>query len=311
MPPEAGQDWREILVAAAALRTGVLEAFGEGSSPTQVASRTGLDARGVRIVGRALQEQAYLESRGDRLALTAKGREALHLEEGAGLGADLLLGERAIRNHLALDEVLAGGPSRDDVSSGGPEQRRRFMAAMRHISTPRAPVAAKELGSPPPGGRLLDIGGAPGTYGSAFAASGWKVTVFDLPDTLAAVAGDLAARGLSTIGGDATEALPEGPWDAIYLGNVLHLFDASTASAMVGRAAHALADGGVMAIQEMMLGRAPQAANFAVMMLVSTPTGDVYSEQTYRGWMRQSGVEPLRVVDLDEREHQLLLGRRR
>jgi SAM-dependent methyltransferase len=184
------------------------------------------------------------------------------------------------------------------------------MAAMRHIASGRAPLVAGYVPPPRRGARLLDVGGAPGTYATAFAAAGWEVTVFDLPATLEAVARDLEARGVDRVGGDMTVGLPDGPWDAVYLGNVLHLFDRETARAIVARAAGVLGPGGRLAIQEMMLGRAPQAAAFAVMMLVSTAAGDTYAEEDYRRWMREAGVAPQSIVDLDGREHQLLIGRR-
>jgi hypothetical protein len=91
---------------------------------------------------------------------------------------------------------------------------------------------------------------------------------------------------------------------------VPNVFDREPARAIVARAAGVLGPGGRLAIQEMMLGRAPQAAAFAVMMLVSTAAGDTYAEEDYRRWMREAGVAPQSIVDLDGREHQLLIGRR-
>lgn len=312
MPPEGYQDWREILIAAAALRSGLLAAMAESRRPVDLATAARLEPRAVAIVSAALVDLGYAHADADgRIGLTGTGRRALSPDgDGRDLGADLLLGERSIRNHLRLDRALAGEPPGDDVSQGDAEERMRFVRAMRHIAAPRAPLTADALGPPPPGGRLLDIGGAPGTYAEAFAAAGWSVTVMDLPEMLAVTGEDLVRAGIATISGDATEGVPGGPWQAVYVGNLLHLLDAPAAERLVADAAAALAPGGVLAIQELMRGRAPQAHLFAVLMLLATPGGDTYTEEDYRRWAEGAGCRAERVVDLDDRQHQLMITRR-
>lgn len=310
MPPEARLDWREMLIVSAALRTDLLPAFSKRTDLTEVARNLHLDERAVGVVAKALAKYGYLALFGESAVLTARGKAVLRPDGDLDPGADILLGERAIRNHLRLEEILRGASPEDDVSGGDPVLRRRFMGAMRHIASVRAPATAEALAPGANGARLLDVGGAPGTYGSAFAAAGWDVTIFDQPEMLDAVVEDLQERRLNTIGGDVRESFPTGPWDAVYLGNVLHLFDRDTAFDIVVRAASTLAPQGRLAIQEMMLGHAPQAESFGVMMLVSTESGSVYDEQTYRDWMIGAGVEPESLTSLDDDEHQLLIGRR-
>lgn len=309
MPPEARLDWRETLIVSAALRTDLLTAFAKRSNLAGAAQRRGLDPRAVEVVARALAAYGYLALFGDSAVLTTRGQALLAPNGELDPAADILLGERAIRNHLRLEEILRGGTPRDDVSGGDSEARSGFMRAMRHIGATRAPKTAEALAPETDGARLLDVGGAPGTYGSAFAAAGWDVTVFDQPEMLDVVAENLQERRLATIGGDVTQDFPAGPWDAVYLGNVLHLFDLETAFGIVARAASALVPEGRLAIQEMMPGHAPQAESFGVMMLVSTEAGSVYDEQTYRDWMIGAGVEPESLTSLDDDEHQLLIGR--
>jgi 2-polyprenyl-3-methyl-5-hydroxy-6-metoxy-1,4-benzoquinol methylase len=312
MPPEGSQDWREILIAAAALRSGLLAAMTEPRRPGDLAAAARLEPRAVAIVTAALVDLGYASADADgRIGLTATGEGALSPgPDGRDAGADLLLGERSIRNHLRLDRALAGEPPGDDVSRGDTEERMRFLRAMRNIAAPRAPLTAAAVGPPPPGGRLLDIGGAPGTYAQAFAAAGWSVTVMDLPEMLAVTGEDLAQAGIATIPGNATEGVPPGPWQAVYIGNLLHLLDAPTAERLVAGAAAALEPGGVLAIQELMRGRAPQAHLFAVLMLLATPGGDTYAEDDYRAWAERGGCRVERVVDLDDRQHQLMISRR-
>lgn len=215
-----------------------------------------------------------------------------------------------MRSHLGLVETLRSGLPQDDVSGGDRATRERFMRAMRRVAAPRAATTARALGAPPAGARLLDVGGAPGTYARAFAATGWRVTVLDLPATLEIGEPWLSEAGITAVAGDATEALPAGPWDAVYLGNVLHLFSPEVAAALVRRAGAALAPGGLLAVQEVLGDRSRQGPAFGVMMLVSTRGGDAYPEGDLRAWMASAGCPVEEVVSLEEAQHHLLMGRR-
>lgn len=300
-----------MLIAHAALESGLLAGFDPPSRPVDAAAATGLDERAARITATALVGGGYLAHAGDgRLRLTEAGAALISPPgDGGDPAGDLFLEARSMRSHLRLAETLLSGRSLDDVSGGEPATRERFMRAMRHIAGPRADESAVALGPPRGAGRLLDVGGAPGTYALRFQAAGWDVTVLDLPDTLAIGGPVLAAAGIARVAGDATAALPEGPWDAIYLGNVVHLFAPDVAAALLRRAGAALAPGGVLAVQEVLGDLSPQGPGFGVMMLLSTEGGDAYPEADYRAWMADAGCPLERTVAIADGWHHLLLGR--
>jgi hypothetical protein len=313
VPPRPDQidDWREVLIARAALETGLLGALEQGRPVDEAADAAGLDHRAARIVSTALVGAGYLEEAGDGLRTTERARALLRpAGEGLDPAGDLHQQARAMRSHLGLEETLRTGRPVDDVSGGDRVTIERFMRAMRHVAAPRAPHSVAALGTPATGARLLDVGGAPGTYARAFVAAGWDVTVLDQPRTLEVEGSGLRAAGIATVAGDATSALPGAAWDAVYLGNVVHLFDAETAAALVARAGAALAPGGTLAVQEVLGDASPQGPAFGVMMLVSTPGGDAYPEAAYRDWMAAAGCPVERAVVLEEGWHHLLLGRR-
>ncbi len=105
--------------------------------------------------------------------------------------------------------------------------------------------------------------------------------------------------------------LPDSPWDAVYLGNVVHLFGPEHAAAIVARAGAAIAPGGVLAIQEVVLGLATVAARFGVPMLLGTEAGEAYADDDYRGWMADAGCALEQIVEVQQDRHHLMLGRRR
>lgn len=301
-----------MLIAHAALESGLLAGFEPPSRPDEAAAATGLDPRAARITATALVAGGYLaDAGGGRLALTGEGAALVAPPaDGSDPAGELFLEVRSMRSHLRLAETLLTGRPLDDVSGGDPVTRGRFMRAMRAIARARADESAAALGPPRGSGRLLDVGGAPGTYARRFAASGWEVTVLDLPETLALGEADLVEAGIVPVGGDATRALPEGPWDAVYLGNVLHLFAPATAADLVRRAGAALAPGGILAVQEVLGDLSPQGPGFGVMMLLSTQGGDAFPEADYRAWMAAAGCPLERTVAIADGWHHLMLGRR-
>ena len=309
MPPPT--DWRDVLLVSAALRTGLLAACDRPGTPEERAVACGLDARATGIVIRALQDSGYLTPDSEGATLTPAGREQAigpddHPEDA---GAAVLFEARAIAAWAHLEQALRTGMPADDMSGGDPDTRRRFLRAMRRVAAPRVPHTVEALGAPTGAGRLLDVGGAPGSYAQGFAAAGWRVAVMDLPDTLEIGAPDLRAVGVELIPGDVlADGIPAGPWDAVYLGNVLHLFGADDAAAVVADAASRLSPGGRLAVQEVLGDRAPQGPSFGVMMLTGTAGGDAYPERAYRRWMAAAGVPVERVVELDDGQHHLMIG---
>lgn len=313
MPPASRTaDWRETLTALAALETGLLAAFGDGATPGRAARAAGLDPRAARIVATSLADLGLLEpAAAGALRTTARGAALLApAPDGADPAGALFLEARAIRSHLALADTLRTGVAPDDVSAGDGPTRKRFMRAMRDVTAPRIPEVLAAVGPAPEGGRLLDVGGAPGVHARAFADDGWDVTVLDLPETLAIGAADLRAAGVTPVPGDATEGLPGGPWDAVHLGNVAHLLDRAAAAALIARAAAALRPGGLLLIGEVLGDRSAQGPGFGVMMLLSTPGGDAWTEDDHRRWMAAAGAPLERVVPVEGGWHHLLIGRR-
>ncbi|MGE4175946.1 MAG: class I SAM-dependent methyltransferase [Thermoleophilia bacterium] len=305
-------DWRAVLTASAALETGLLEGFGDGATPDAAARTAGVDPRAAGIVARALAAAGVLEAGvGGAYRLTARGRALLGpAADGSDLAGAVGLEVRAIRSHLALADTLRSGAPPDDVSAGDRATRERFMRAMRDVTVPRIPEVLPAVGPAPPGGRLLDVGGAPGVHARAFAGDGWEVTVLDLPGTLEIGEADLRAAGVTPVAGDATAGLPEGPWDAVHLGNIAHLLDRDAAAALVAAAAGALRPGGLLLIGEVLGDRSPQGPGFGVAMLVSTAGGDAWTADDYRGWMAAAGAPLERAVPVEGGRHHLLIGRR-
>ncbi len=304
-------DWREILVLAAALDTGLLDRAAAGGTVDQLAADLGLDARAVRVTVTALADRGWVREDAGVVTLAPRARRALGPDPGDAVLAEVRLAAREMAAYAQLAQTLRTGRPSHDVSAGDDATRRRFLEAMRAIAARRVTATVRALGPPVGTGRLLDVGGGPGTYALAFATAGWAVTVVDLPESLALGGDDLAAWGVAQIAADVTGGIPGGPWDAVYLGNVVHLFAPPVAADLVYAAGRAVRPGGRLAIQEVVLGRSAPAALFGITMLTGTEAGEVYDEAAYAAWMAAADCALEETVAVDRDRHHLLLGTRR
>jgi SAM-dependent methyltransferase/biotin operon repressor len=305
--------WQEAVVLGCAKQERLLEAVADGSrSADDVASRLGLSPRAVHALLSALAEIGIVVEDGNRFRLLDEYRgpllDASHPDYAGGLVAHRF---ELIRKWGRMPEILKTGSPIEDDPEQGLEGKETFIYSMRRLARPgvRA-VAALLLSRLPKHPHILDVGGGPGTYAEAFVEGGARVTVFDLPEVVELMKERLSAAGVSTVGGDFNEGLPEGPFDAAYLGSVSHIYGPEENLALIKRVAGSLAPGGLIAIRDFVKGLSRGAALFAVNMLVNTESGNTYTEENYREWLGAAGFQEAEVLPIPDRDTHFILARR-
>ena len=305
--------WQEAVVLGCAKREGLLEAVAIGSrSASEVAKELGLSPRAVYALLSALAELGVLAEDGGKFRLLEEHRRPLldrsHPDYAGGLVVHRF---ELIRKWGQMPEILKTGSQMEDEPAQGPGGKETFIYSMRRLAKPGARAVANILlPRLPEDPHILDVGGGPGTYAEAFAEGGAQVTVFDLPEVVELMRKHFDAAGISAVGGDFNEGLPEGPFDAAYLGSVSHIYGPEENLALIKRVAYSLAPGGLIAIRDFVRGLSKGAALFAVNMLVNTESGNTYSEEEYRGWLSATGFEGIEVLPIPERDTHLILARR-
>jgi SAM-dependent methyltransferase len=161
----------------------------------------------------------------------------------------------------------------------------------------------------PEGASILDVGGGPGTNAEAFARAGARVTVFDRPEVIGLMQEQLRSGGIETVAGDMNEALPEGPFDAVYFGNTSHMYAPRENRELFAAMRRSLVLGGLLAIREFVRGMSEDAALFAVNMLVLTPGGGTYTRKEYEGWLTGAGFDGVEFVPVPGRGTHLIFAR--
>ena len=159
--------------------------------------------------------------------------------------------------------------------------------------------------------KLLDIGGATGTYTMAFLEKNPKMSavLFDLPDVITMAEKRLEEEGLlervELVPGDFyKDVLPEG-CDLALLSAIIHQNSPQENLDLYGKIHRALVPGGKLLIRDHVMDpdrtSPPQGTLFALNMLVNTKGGDTYTFDEIRSNLETAGFGEVKLVRKGER----------
>lgn len=293
---------QELLILGAAVKTGMVEALRQDTTWTSLAEELNLNPRAVWMVLEALTDLGYVTRQGETVTLSEETRKMIYDPAAPNyIGFAFMHRYNMIRSWVQLPEVMASGQpaSRDQ----DPKNTRYFMEAMRHGAEKSAPVIADFLlMNFDTGVRVLDIGGGPLIYGSAFSARGAKVTVLDLPPVVELMQEKAEKAGIAMFPGDFNLGLPSGPFDLVYLGNICHIFGETENRELFKKVGEVLVTGGRIAIVDMVRGTNPFAAVFGVNMLVNTANGGTWTLDQYTEWLMGAGFQDVKLNEVAGRQ---------
>jgi ubiquinone/menaquinone biosynthesis C-methylase UbiE len=293
-----------VLMAAAKL--GMFAALAEGAvTPAEVANRISAPVDSVARLLAALATLEYVSSDGEHFTLNDFSRA--FLRGGAGGMARLAWKEHlfyAAWSRLA-DAISTGNalfPSFSDRVAHDLPSVEKFLLALNDLAELAAPGVIA-TGAFSDGATILDLGGGGGGYAAelARALSESRVTLADLHEILPIAKGHFERRGLQDrVDLVAADFLKDGcglggrTFDCVFLSHVLHDFEASTASAIVARAARLVRPGGKLVILDVL---APDGGHsnsvealFDLMMLVEVPGGRTHRISEVRDWIESEGM---------------------
>ena len=309
----------QILMAAN--RLGLFTALGTEVRQTQELA-TALEAspRGIRILCDALVSLGLLQAsesgyRNHELALrhllpnSPEPRSDL-LRHGAKLY------ERW--GHL-YDAVKTGAPVPDEqLDPRLVDGERAFARAMADVGRRSATATWREL-SLTGVKTLLDVGGGPGIYAIGFAQQSpdLEVTILDTEESLAVAQQNIDAAGLSDRihlrPGDAFIDDLGGPYDLVFVSNVIHIYSSAENHQLVKRCAESLTPSGRLVLKDFFLDddrqTPPGGVLFAVNMLVSTEGGDCYTVTEATSWLESAGLELVDIRDIATKSRLLIAQR--
>jgi SAM-dependent methyltransferase len=211
-----------------------------------------------------------------------------------------------------LTETVKTGtnPKIKPVSERGSDSLEAFIGAMHVVGR----SLSKEIADSYdlfPFKRLLDIGGATGTYIIAFLEKnpGMTAVLFDLPDVIPMAEKRLEVEGLlervELVSGDFyKDELPKG-CDLALLSAIIHQSSPQENLDLYRKIHRALVPGGKLLIRDHVMdpGRTfpPQGTLFAINMLVNTKGGDTYTFDEIKDSLEAAGFGAVELVRKGER----------
>ncbi|HZP43370.1 MAG TPA: methyltransferase [Candidatus Binatia bacterium] len=311
----------------AAIELDVFTAIGEGADTVEaLAARCAAAPRGVRSLANSLTALGLLEKSGDRYRLGATAAAFLDRRSPTYAGSAVhFIGSPMIAAAFATltDAVRNGGTAIPDDGTLAPEHP-AWVEFARHMA-PLAGMTAQALAAVleadrAPAWNVLDVAAGHGLFGITIAEQNRRTTVtaLDWPNVLEVAKEFARARGVAdrfrTLPGSAFDVDPGTGYDLVLLTNFLHHFDPPTCETLLGRMHRALAPGGRVAIVEFVPNEdrvSPrEAATFSLVMLASTPAGDVYTFGEYEQMLRAAGFSDARLHALDPMPQQFVIATR-
>ena len=206
-----------------------------------------------------------------------------------------------------LTEIVRTGtnPSRRDILSRSTEDMEAFIGAMHVIGLRKAEEIADSIDLKP-FTRMLDVGGASGTYIMAFLkrAPHMTATLFDLPEVVEMARNRITESGfidrVQLVAGDYnTDELPNGH-DLVLLSAIIHINDREGNGRLYSKIYAALATGGTILIRDYFLDSTRtiprNGAIFAVNMLAATTGGTSYTFEEVREDLALAGFKDVRMI---------------
>jgi SAM-dependent methyltransferase len=206
-----------------------------------------------------------------------------------------------------LTETVRTGsnPKRKPVTDRGDDSLKAFIGAM-HVVGRSLSIELADFYDLSPYTRLLDIGGATGTYTMAFLQKNPEMTavLFDLPDVVPWAKERLQTEGLldrvELVAGDFyQDELPKG-CDLALLSAIIHQNSPQQNLDLYRKIHRALVEGGTLLIRDHVMDQdrtfPPQGTLFAINMLVNTEGGDTYTFDEIRDTLEAAGFGEVKLV---------------
>jgi SAM-dependent methyltransferase len=301
----AGYQASEIMFAA--IRLGIFSALEAGpATGKSLARKLHLSPDALARFMLALKSMGLIAERSGAYSKTALSRRCRGAASAENC-EDILLHLETLKSSWAhLEYSLRRGamrPPQKKALADYPRQLKRFLAAMHASGVVKSAAIVRAL--PPRNySRMLDIGGGMGTYAAAFARenSRLRATVFDLASVVLHAKKyirqcGLAGRISAVVGECRSDPFPEDDYDLVLLSNILHIYAAGDARAIIKKAAQALQRNGALLIHDYIIGLGDQffVSLFDTTMLTGTPEGRCHSRTELSQWMKESGLSRIRT----------------
>ena len=280
----------------------------------------GFCPRGLRILLDALASQGLVSRSIDEKYGLEESLSRLLTKDGDDTVLPMILHAASMwQSWSKLTEIVRTGvnPNVMGIRSRSTEDMEAFIGAMHVIGLKMADSIAESLDLTR-FKRMLDIGGASGTYVMAFLkrAPHMTATIFDLPNVVQMAQKRLDKEAYShrveLAGGDYTSHdLPRGH-DLVLLSAIIHSNGREGNRDLFRKIFQALEPGGALLVRDYVMDQTrtfpPDGAIFAVNMLAATSDGNSYTFEEIREDMQIAGFSNISMIREGQNMDQLVIA---
>jgi len=245
----------------------------------------------------------FLTKDGASYALAPDSALFLNRHSPAYIGSvtEFLLTSHIREIHACLTEAIRRGGTAIGTGTLVPDNPDwvKFAEAMMPLMVMPAQMMAAELSKGGPSHKVLDIAASHGIWGISVAKQNPDAHIYasDWKNVLEVGQKNAVAMGVSDryhlLPGSAFETDLGSGYDLVLVPNFLHHFDIPTCTAFMRKIHAALQPGGRAAIVDFVPNpdriSPTTAAAFSMMMLATTPSGDVYTHAEYDSIVKDAG----------------------
>ena len=272
------------------------------STAEDVAVRLATDKRATELLLNALVEIDYLVKRSDRYTNAPHAQAYLVRGQKGYVGWTLLVEAQAWGIWGSLEQsIRSGKPAAGPMLYKDAEDRTKNLLRSLHaraeaLFTKHVAERVKLEGAE----KLLDLGGGMGSYSIAFCRRNPKLhaVVLDLPLAVElakeAVGKTDVHKRVEYLEADYRTAPIGGPYDVIFLSNVLHTESEENVKSLLKKIHEALEPGGHLVMRDMFMSpdrAGPHGAVFSLNMLLNTDGGRCYSAAEIEKYLKEAGFE--------------------
>jgi len=303
-------DANKIILLGSALKTRLFSSLTKKKDIPSLTQELGADERALYIVLEGLCAMGYVEKKKDGYIIADRARP-LFIEGGKDyVGGYLPHTLNKLNAWLELPEIIKG----EKTGRRKPDNISAFMNAMASVPEEDVKeIVSHCLDTKKDAKTVLDLGGGPGKYSKVFVNRGLNAVLLDTPETIDYVSSEFGLadiRNLTLKKGDFTQDLFvnefEELFDIVFMGNITHIYSEDVNRNLLMRVGKLLNKGGMVAIEDFVRARSPYAEMFAVNMLANTQGGGTWTEEQYRKWLKDADFSKIEVLDLADKEKQLI-----
>jgi precorrin-6B methylase 2 len=302
-------------VLRTAIELELFTAIAEGMrTPSSLAKRCGASERGVRMLADSLTVAGFLNKEKSEYTLTPDSSVFLDKRSPAYLGAtmDFMLSHPLIEGFKKLTgAVRKGGTVVSDEGTTEAEHPEWVTFARSMVPMMKGPaewIANWVSQKAPQTRKVLDVAAGHGIFGVEIAKKvpQAEITALDWANVLTVAQENAEGAGITdryhTLPGSAFEVDLGHGYDLVLLTNFLHHFDVPTCEAFLKKVHACLEKTGRVVTLEFVPNEdrvsPPAMADFGLIMLATTPSGDAYTFSEYDRMFRHAGFTNSEMHDV-------------